>query len=172
MGFKPKAQIVVWLISLPGKVWWSINVLFSLSLPCHLSVWGCKWWPYNSDLTPLDLSLSPLLAHLWPQIGEHDRADRLPAVSHPVHPDVQVLPLHTRDPHHHPPPPLHLSLPGRPHLSRWYFTNNTKGMFVRENSDFSYTECNSLTTDLPFSKKIIKAKMFTMAWSRPLILLG
>ena len=36
-------------------------------------------------------------------------------------------------------------------------------MFVQENSDFSYMECNSLTTDLPFSKKIIKAKMFTMA---------
>lgn len=51
-----------------------------------------------------------LPAHLWAPDGDPDRAGHLTAVPRTLHPDVQVLPLHTRNPHHHPPAPVHLPL--------------------------------------------------------------
>lgn len=71
-----------------------------------------------------------LPAHLWAPGGDPDRAGRLAAVPHTLHPDLQVLPLHTRNPHHNPPAPVHLPLPRRPLLSLWHRTNITGGKTV------------------------------------------
>lgn len=58
--------------------------------------------------TPTSCSLLP--AHLRAADGDLDRPGRLDAVPRPLHPHLYVLPLHTRNPHHHPPAPVHLPL--------------------------------------------------------------
>lgn len=73
---------------------------------------------------------SPLPAHLWPLAGHQDRPEYLPAVPLPLHPHLQVLPLHPGDPHHHPPPPMYLSLHGRPLLPGWHLTDQTGGRVI------------------------------------------
>lgn len=60
--------------------------------------------------------VSSLLAPFCAPDGDQDRADYLHTVFNTEHPDIQVLPLNTRDPHHHPPAPLYLPPLGRPYL--------------------------------------------------------
>lgn len=68
------------------------------------------------------------LASFWTPDCEQNGVDHLHSVSDTKHPDLQVLPLHTRDTHHHPSSPLYLPPPCWHNFSGRYFTNWTCGM--------------------------------------------
>ena len=127
---------------LPKKIFFSKKTTHTLC---------CKW------LHTLRSDMSSLLASLCAHTDNKDRAEHVPAVSGTVHPDVQVLPLHTRDTHHHPLAPLCLPLRGWPHLSGRHFENRICGMFVQANSDFSM-DCSNPTVDRMLNKTAFSLK--------------